>query len=49
MQALVRQALSLPRNVTTTYCLGATHPSGVQAALGVIGASIALDRVCRRR
>src|SRR5579864_901343 len=42
---LARQGLSLPRNVTTTYHLGAAYPFAVEAGLGVKGAFMGLNRL----
>lgn len=45
MNVLARQGLSLPRNVTTTYHLGAAYPFAVEAGLGVKGAFMGLNRL----
>ena len=45
MQVLARQGLSLPRNITTTYHLGAAYPFAVEAGLGVKGAFMGLNRL----
>jgi len=45
MQVLARQRLSLPRNITTTYHLGAAYPFAVEAGLGVKGAFMGVNRL----
>jgi type IV secretory pathway VirB4 component len=42
---LARQGVTLPRNVTTTYHLGAAYPFAVEAGLGVKGAFMGRNRL----
>ena len=45
MQVLARQGLSLPRNITTTYHLGAAYPFAVEAGLGHRGILMGVNRL----